>query len=192
MSIQHILKLEQFIQQDDHIAIKELIKRHPDCINGAGSPSSIWLCVQYGQRNALKALLELGADPMLAHRGIMPIYIAASYGNVEIIQILGQYMSVNGIAADDDAKAIDAAILYNRTDCIKYLLQQIPSKEELETLANKYAGYYQSMILNEGRRRARLGAIRNIMVHQTQTSSQTELILPADVHPPIGNMIPLK
>ena len=72
MSIQHILKLEQFIQQDDHIAIKELIKRHPDCINGAGSPSSIWLCVQYGQINALKALLNLGADPMLAHRGGLP------------------------------------------------------------------------------------------------------------------------
>ena len=192
MSIQYIDKLEHFIQQDNHSALEKLIKQYPECLNGIGSPSSIWLAVQYGQINALKALLKLGADPMLAYQGVLPIYMAAAYGNVEIIQILGHYMSVNCIASTDDAKAIDAAILYNRTDCIKYLLRQIPSKEELETLANKYTGYYHLLILNEGRRRARLGAIRNIMLNQTQTSSQTELILPADVHPPIGYMIPLQ
>ena len=192
MSTLQIELLHHYILQDDHNSIKGLIKKHPECINGTGSPSSVWLAVQYAKMNALNTLLQLQADPMLAYQGVMPIYTAAAYGNIDILRLLGKYMSVNCIASCNGSKAIDAAILYNRIDCIQYLLKQIPSKEELESLANKYTGLYNGMILSEGRRRARLVAIKRILKRQTQTNNQTELILPADVHPPIGNMIPLK
>ena len=192
MSTLQIELLHHYILQDDHNSIKGLINKHPECINGTGSPSSVWLAVQYAKMNALNTLLQLQADPMLAYQGVMPIYTAAAYGNIDILRLLGKYMSVNCIASCNGSKAIDAAILYNRIDCIQYLLKQIPSKEELENLANKYTGLYNGMILSEGRRRARLVAIKRILKRQTQSNNQTELILPADVHPPIGNMIPLK
>ena len=186
----HCLQLA--IHDDNSQAIKTLVTTHPECVNGMGSPSSVWTAVQYRKTNALKTLLELGADPMLTYQEILPIFIAASHGYLDHIQLLSKYMPVNTIANRNGDKAIDAAILYNKIECIHYLLQQIPTVEELQSLANKYTGYYKPIILEEGRRRARLVTIRRILHNQTQTQQQTNLTLPADVHPPIGDMIPFK
>jgi len=181
--------LKQTIHDDNSQAIEKLIKVHPKYVNGTGSPSSIWIAVQRHKTEALKTLLELGADPMLAYQEILPIFIAASHGYLDHIQLLSKYMSVNAVANRNGDKAIDAAILHHKMECIHYLLQQIPTVEELQSLANKYTGYYQPIILEEGRRRARLVTIRHILHNQTQTQQQTHLILPADVHLPIGDMI---
>lgn len=184
--------LKQAILDDNSLAIQTLVGTRPGCINDTGSPSSVWLAVQRHRTNALKTLLELGADPMLSHQEISPLYIAASHGYLDYIQLLAMHVPINAIARRNGDKAIDAAILHHQMACIHYILQQIPTIEELQSLATKYTGYYQPLILEEGRRRAHLAAIRNILHCQTQTAQQTHLTLPADVHMPIGDMIPIK
>jgi hypothetical protein len=84
----------------------------------------------YGSREAVKYLLDLGADPNgLASYAVRPVHAAVGLGRVDILKILHHYgadLSLSNSASIQQTSTLEYAYLWSGTTCLWDLIDLAP------------------------------------------------------------------
>lgn len=85
----------------------------------------LMLASYHGHHDAVRVLLEQGADPLIANdNGQLPIAGAAFKGDLAMIRLLLEHGVPVDAAAADGRTALMLAAMFNRLEIIDYLLAQ--------------------------------------------------------------------
>lgn len=115
---------------------------------------NIFLCVQEGNSDELRRMLQQGASPYEALHGVLPMYAAICYDKPACAMVLMECMEPDDIISSDKMTCLATCVRFHRPHLYKYFLQF----EKLSTLRDLYFNgefIYDDIILECAREKVR-------------------------------------